>query len=113
MGNNYTCDSKLITGHANVILIFDCINWDFYVDVFLEEKILWNGSDTNRRQAVGVYNKMRPFVSKVFLPNFATKYYFSLLHSIENFHNAVRYEYTLTYIHSLRTIIVQSNFDLN
>lgn len=24
-------DSELITGHFNIILIFDCNNWDFYI----------------------------------------------------------------------------------
>lgn len=27
------CDSELITGHVNVILIFDCNNWDLSVNV--------------------------------------------------------------------------------
>lgn len=32
------CDSELITGHVNVILIFDCNNWDLSVNAYRNVK---------------------------------------------------------------------------
>lgn len=37
-GKKKLCDSELITGHVNVILIFDCNNWDLSVNAYRNVK---------------------------------------------------------------------------
>lgn len=67
------CDSELITGHVNVILIFDCNNWDLYVNIRRNvdrHYEVWRGSGSGACDTTTIYSDYFKFSARSFTHSF-------------------------------------------